>query len=125
MTKLEETKHSQSVWQSIFRHLKKEGFEVYSPGMKTGECTSKYIVVKNDGSSRHTSFSTDVDLYAVMCYVPKDNYSELESYVQQVKEAMKGLKPMVLPYGMQTPSYYDDTYKAHTISITYKNNKKI
>ena len=89
MTKLEETKHSQSVWQSIFRHLKKEGFEVYSPGMKTGECTSKYIVVKNDGSSRHTSFSTDVDLYAVMCYVPKDNYSELESYVQQVKEAMK------------------------------------
>lgn len=118
-------KYKDSRWQDIFTHLKKAGFDVYSPGMKTGECTSEYLVVKNDGSSKHLSFSTDVDLYAVMCYVPKEKYSSLEPLVQRVKNSMKGLEPMIKPYGSQTPSYYDDSYKAHMISIEYKNYKKL
>ena len=117
--------NDKSVWETIFRHLKKHGFEVYSPGTKLGECQRPYIVIKSDGSSRHTSFSTDVDLYAVMCYVPKMRYSTLEPMVQSVKEVMKELSPMVLPYGQQTPSYYDDDVKAHMVNIEYKNYKKI
>jgi hypothetical protein len=118
-------KYADSRWQDIFLHLKKVGFDVYSPGVKVGECTNEYIVIKNDGSSKHTSFSTDVDMYAVMCYVPKDKYSQLEPLVQRVKEKMKELEPMIFPYGTQTPSYYDDSYKAHMISIEYKNYKKL
>lgn len=114
-----------SRWQDIFLHLKKENFEVYSPAIKVGECTSEYVVVKNDGSSKHASFSTDVDLYSIMCYVPKNNYSSLEPLVQRVKESMKALEPMIKPYGTQTPSYYDDSVKAHMISIEYKNYKKL
>lgn len=114
-----------TIWENIFNHLKEEGFEVYSPGIKVGECTSEYIVVMNDGSSRHTEFSTDVDLYAIMCYVPKQQYSKLEKLVQRVKKSMKKLSPMVKPYGSQTPSFYDDTTKSHMISIEYKNYKKI
>ena len=117
--------YADSRWQDIFLHLEEVGFEVYSPGVKVGDCTSEYIVVKNDGSSKHTSFSTDVDMYAVMCYVPKDKYSQLEPLVQRVKERMKELEPMIFPYGSQTPSYYDDSFKAHMISIEYKNYKKI
>ena len=117
--------YKESRWQDIFTHLKKAGFDVYSPGMKTGECTSEYLVVKNDGSSKHASFSTDVDLYAIMCYVPKEKYSSLEPLVQRVKNSMRGLEPMIKPYGSQTPSYYDDSYKAHMISIEYKNYKKL
>lgn len=112
-----------SRWQDIYLQLNKS-FDVYSPGIKVGECTSKYIVVKNDGSSQHASFSSDVDMYAVMCYVPKDAYSTLEPFVQEVKKVMKALEPMILPYGSQTPSYYDDSVKAHMISIEYKNYKK-
>lgn len=117
--------YAESRWQDIFLHLKKEGFDVYSPGTKVGECTEEYIVVKNDGSSKHPTVSSDNDLYAVMCYVPKESYSRLEPMVQEVKSAMKGLEPMILPHGSQTPSYYDDSYKAHMISIEYKNYKKI
>lgn len=117
--------YRESRWQDIFLHLKNQGFDVYSPGMKTGECTSEYLVVKNDGSSKHSSFSTDVDLYAVLCYVPKNKYSSLEPLVQKVKNVMKELEPMILPYGSQTPSYYDDSLKAHMVSIEYKNYKKI
>ena len=114
-----------SRWQDIYLHLKKSGFDVYSPGVKAGDCTKEYIVVKNDGSSKLPNFSTDDDLYAVMCYVPKQAYSTLEPLVQKVKKAMKELEPMIMPYGSQTPSYYDDRYKAHMISIEYKNHKKI
>lgn len=114
-----------SRWQDIFKHLTSSGFDVYSPGMKVGECTKEYVVVKNDGSSRLASFSTDDDLYAVMCYVPKQSYSKLEPMVQRVKKTMKELEPMILPYGSQTPSFYDDSYKAHMISIEYKNHKKL
>ena len=117
--------YEESRWQDIFLHLKSQGFDVYAPGLKVGECTSEYLVVKNDGSSKHISFSTDVDLYAVLCYVPKNSYSLLEPLVQRVKSSMKELEPMILPYGSQTPSYYDDSLKAHMVSIEYKNYKKL
>lgn len=117
--------YEESRWQDIFMCLKNQGYDVYPPGIKTGECTAEYLVVKNDGSSRHMSFSTDVDLYAIMCYVPKDKYSSLETLVRRVKNSMKELEPMILPYGSQTPSYYDDSFKAHMVSIEYKNYKKL
>ena len=111
-------------WQDIYIHLK-ESFDTYSPGIKLGECEEPYVVVKNDGSTKHPNFSTDIDLYAVMCYVPKQSYSSLETLIQQVKKEMKELEPMIMPYGLQTPSFYDDALKAHMISISYRNYKKL
>lgn len=116
---------AESRWQDIFLHLQNSGFDVYPPSVKIGDCLTEYIVVKNDGSSRHAGISTDDDFYAVMCYVPKQAYSTLEPLVQRIKKSMKELEPMIKPYGSQTPSYYDDSVKAHMISIQYKNYKKI
>lgn len=116
--------YAASRWQDIYIHLKNAGFDVYAPGIKVGECTKEYVVVKNDGSSKLANLSTNDDLYAIMCYVPKQAYSKLEPLVQNVRIAMKALEPMILPYGTQTPSYYDDSYKAHMVSIEYKNHKK-
>ena len=113
-----------SRWEDIFLHLKSKKFEVYSPGVKVGECKKPYIVVKHNGSSKVPDFKTDADLYSVMCYVPKDGYSKLEPMLQDVKKYMSELEPMILPYGAQTPSYYDDAIKAHMVSIEYKNYKK-
>lgn len=33
-------------WKDIFSALNKAGFDVYPPGVKLGECTSEYLVVK-------------------------------------------------------------------------------
>ena len=106
---------TESRWQDIFLHLKKHDFDVYSPGGKTGVCTSPYIVVSHNGATRKAGISTMVDTYSVMVYVPKQNYSQLEVMVQRVKAVMKELEPMILPYGFQTPSYYDDgIQRSHT-----------
>lgn len=114
---------SDSRWKDLYIFLKSKGFEVYSPGQKIGECESKYIVIKNDGSNAHTSFSTDVDLYSIMMYVPKDKYSELEKYKMEVKTAMKDIYPIFITNGIETSSFYDDSIKAHMISMQYKNYK--
>lgn len=116
---------AKSRWQDIFDNLTEYGFDVYSPSTKVGECKEPYIVVKNNGSNRYRNYSTDEDLYSIMCYVPASKYSNLEPMIQEVKKAMKALEPMIMPYGMQTPSFYDDSYKAHTVSIIYKNYKKM
>ena len=114
-----------SRWEDIFNQLRNDGFDVYSPGIKTGDCISPYVVVAISSSMEHTSFSSNVDLYSVMCYVPKQAYSRLEPLVRSVEDSMSKLAPMILPYGQKQPSFYDDTIKAHMISIMYKNYKKI
>lgn len=123
--KPKEFKARGSRWQDIFAHLKAKGFDVYAPAQKIGECTSPYLVVKNDGSYQHANFSTDRDMYVIYCYVPKMRYSELEPLVQSVKDAMRELYPMIQRYGQQLPSYYDDSVQAHYIGIEYENYKKV
>lgn len=116
---------SENRWQDIYSHLKQNGFEVYSPGQKSGECKSPYIVVKNNGQIKLSGVSTGRDLYLIMIYVPNNKYSILESLVNNVKDVMKSLKPMIVFDGTQTPSFYDDKVKAHMISLQYRNYKKL
>ena len=111
--------------QDIYLHLKEQGFEVYFPAQKVGECLSPYVVVKDATTSRYLEYSSTVTYYDIMCYIPKEHFSELEPFVESVKVAMKGLVPLIKPTYSQTQSYYDDSVKAHMISVQYKNYRKI
>lgn len=116
----------ESRWQDIFSFLKKKGYDVYAPGTKVGDCEYPYLVVKNDGGYKHANFSTNRDMYAIMCYVPKGQYSKLEPLLMKVIQDMKELEPMIQRFdGQLLPSYYDDTIKAHYLSVEYENYKKI
>ena len=111
--------------QDIYLHLKEQGFEVYFPAQKVGECLSPYVVVKDATTSKYLEYSSTVTYYDIMCYIPKEHFSELEPFVESVKVAMKGLVPLIKPTYSQTQSYYDDSVKAHMISVQYKNYRKI
>lgn len=117
--------YADSIWQDIYLTLKRAGFDVYSPSTKTGECTAPYVVVTVGVSTKHVEYSTDIDQYSVLCYVPKMRYSALEPYVRSVMKVLKEIEPLILPVGSRTPSFYDDTVKAHMVSIEYKNHKKL
>lgn len=112
-------------WQKIYKHLQTEGLDVYSPGQHKGECISPYVVLKDAGASRLESFSSTQVLYDVMCYVPQNAFSTLESYVDRVKAAMEGLYPEIVPMYFETASFLDDTVKGHMISVQYRSNHKI
>lgn len=105
----------------IYKHLKKAGFSVYFPTQKQGECKSPYVVVRESSTNPYQGFSSTVTTYGVMCYVPKAKYSQLRVYTDQVKEAMKGLKPMITPLNTETAPFFDDTVDAHMIEVQYRN----
>ena len=79
------------------------------------------VVVKDVTTSQYLQYSSTVTYYDIMCYIPKDHFSDLESFVEEVKLAMKDLVPMIKPTYGQTQSFYDDSVKGHMISIQYKN----
>lgn len=116
---------SESRWQDIYKHLKGAGFEVYSPGQHEGECVSKYVVIKDAGGSQHGDFSSTRSLYDLLCYVPKDQFSQLEPFVKQVEGSMAGMYPIIRPTYYRTPSFYDDTVKGHMVSVQYINYQKL
>ena len=112
-----------TVWERISDALKEHSIEVYPPALKKGECKSEYVVVKTDGSSQVGSFSSQTVYYTFMLYVPKNQYTQLERFKQIVKGVIgTDLYPMLMPTGQETPDFYDDTVKAHMVSITYRNS---
>lgn len=115
---------SKSRWGDIVTHLKSKGFKVYSPNQHKGECTEKYVVVKDAGLTGLASVSTSQNLYDLMCYVPLKKYSELQPFVDSVEDAMDELFPEFRSAHYRTPSYLDDTVQAHMISTQYINYRK-
>lgn len=112
-------------WQDLYTFLKSKGFDVYSPGQYVGECKSPYVVVRYDGTTQITNASSHWDLYAVMCYVPQNQYSKLETLTTEVRIAMEELRPMFLKFYEQTSmSAYDEAARAHYTSTEYRNAKK-
>lgn len=117
--------YEDSRWQDLYKFLQRKGYDVYHPGQKEGECLSPYVVLKYSGAVKTQQISSRQDLYDVMVYVPKTQYSKLETLVQSIITDMKELEPLFLPYGnQQDPSYYDDSVKAHFVTVVYMNYKK-
>lgn len=117
--------YADSRWQDLYKYLKDKGYEVYAPGQHEGECLSKYIVVKYDGESYVYERSSRRDLYNIMVYVPKDNYFELEGFVQSVKTDLKEIFPLFMQYDQQaSTSAFDPACNGHFVSLEYANIKK-
>ena len=115
---------SNTRWKDIYNKLKQHGIDVYSPGQKTGECTSPYVVVKDAGRVDLTTVSSSQNLYDLMCYVPMDKYSTLDLFVDDIENIMDELFPMFRPVHYRSASYLDTEVKAHMISIQYVNYTK-
>lgn len=117
--------YQETRFMDLYKYLNDNGIEVYSPGQKTGECEKPYVVVKDAGTTRYNNYSSTQTLYDIMCYVPKDHFTYLEIYVKKVKDLMNDLRPVFMPIYSETESFYDDSVKAHMISIQYRNMRKI
>lgn len=123
--KTSEFEYKDSRWKDLYLHLKKCGYDVYAPAQKVGECTSPYLVVKNDGAYKLFDYSSNKAQFTIYVYVPRDKYSLLEPIVQKVKDDMRELYPMFRQFGQELASFYDDVIKAHNIALEYENIQKI
>lgn len=114
-----------SVLKQIRDVLEEDETDVYFPSQHKGECLNEYIVVKADEAIGEMTVSSERPLYTILCYVPEDCYSSLETLVNKTKQKMKKVFPLVMYVGNETPSFYDDTVKAHMISFQYQGCRKI
>jgi len=114
----------QTVWQEIYSHLKKLGYEVYSPGQKRDKCTDSYVVVKENGTYATNGDVNGYKLFDIIIYHPMSNYTSMEFYVENIKQAMKDIGEL-RPTGNETPSIIDDKVAAYTSSVEYVQYKQL
>ena len=82
-------------------------------------------MIKSYGAIQELVVSSERPVYLIMCYVPRNGYSRLESFVRETKQILKELFPLVRYNGNETPSFYDDEIKGHMVSIEYVGCRKI
>ena len=110
------------MFAQIYKHLKSEGFDVYSIGQHEGICSSPYIVVKENGESEIAGTSLINDTVELLMYYPIGRYSELANYKKRILNVMKyqkGIRRVI----EAIPTIIDDDKKAYMTSFTYKKIK--
>lgn len=115
---------SKSQWENIFTHLESCGYVVYPPATKRGDCTKPYLVVKQTGQSQAPTISSRIALFDILVYIPQNQYSTIDSFVEGVENAMKELWPKIRPIQFRTPPFLDDSNKAWMVSLQYQNYQK-
>ena len=113
-----------TVWDLVANELQNNGIDVYPPDVHEGDCTSPYCVFKDGGSTITGLLSTQTDLYTLLCYVPRQQYTLMKEYTEKCKNAVQSLAPMVMPTGKETETFYDDTVKGYMKSVQYRNHRR-
>ena len=110
------------MFTQIYRHLKDNGFDVYSIGQHKGICTNPYIVIKENGESEIAGTSLTNDIVELLIYYPVGTYSKLNEYKQSILYTMKllkGIRRAIEPM----PTIIDDDKKAYMTSFTFRKIK--
>ena len=110
--------------EDIFKCLKENNIEVYFPEQHFGEVKTNYVVVRQQGEDQFGDYSSIVASVDLYLYVPRNDYSQLQPFIDEVKRVMKLLWPMIKFTDYVSPSYYDDQIKGHTVTMTYEYYRK-
>ena len=115
---------TETVWDITQKALVDAGVDTYPPATYKGDCKAPYCVLRDSGSEPISKTSSERHFYTLLCYVPRNKYLELASFVERCKAVMAQppIYPMLMPTGTETPSFYDDTNNSYMISIQYRNN---
>lgn len=118
---------AESRLEDIFLFLKEEGVNVYLPAHHTGECLERYVVLRPSLGAKLEGFSTFYQSYQLLMYIPRDEVSQIEVYVEQIREIMKPLKQrlMIRETYFRASPYYEDSVKAYMVDLEYRLYRKI
>ena len=113
------------MWKTIFDKLREKGLNPYAPGQHEGLCDKPYCVVK-EGTQIPSIQSNRLGqrVVDIIVFVPISSYIALESYMKQIRSALKELE-FLRKTGFESPAITDDEKKAYTTSIEYVLQKKL
>ena len=104
--------------KEVFDILAGGGINTYYIGQHKGECGVPYVVVKDGGSLGVSGLSLNRYVIDIIVFFPFGQFDGLEGYIEQVKEAVRGLD------GLRDARYrsqvvYDDEKRAYTTTMRY------
>lgn len=114
-----------SILKQIYDTIAEDGTETFFPSQHSGECIKEYVVIKLEDITVPLTVSSERPLYTIMCYVPQNNYSRLESLIYETKQKLKKMYPTIMYIGNETASFYDSDVKGHMKSFQYTGCRKI
>jgi len=114
------------IWKDICDKLTEKGLKVYSPGTKVSDVVEPFITVRYAGGSQESNFTSWIDTYELIIYVPRDRYSLLEGAIDDVRTAMLELEPKLMPtqYNSISTTMFDTNISAHYVIALYRNYKR-
>lgn len=107
----------------LFDFLKLKGIEVYFVGQHKGECTSKYVVLKDSGTSSLNG-KNGKGYIDVLFFIPQNRFTQCEQFKKEVKGYIKEFNKLKYT-GNETGIVTDDEKKALTFSVLYELSKKM
>ena len=112
-----------TIWELAMDAFNETDIEIYPPATKNGECKKPYVVLKTEGSTQIPGYSSEYHYYSFLCYVPQNQYSELEKLKSKVKKVLSDkMYPILMPTGEESQSFFDSSVRAHMSYIMYRNN---
>lgn len=114
----------QTLWQQIYELLQDAGMVVYTPGQHEDYCSSPYCVVSQDRTTPQEDAAAGYKTLTVIAFVPVDQYSALDPYVQSIYTALEPLHDTVYFTG-QVVYEVDRDFRAHKATLTYRAMQQI
>ncbi|WP_315114548.1 hypothetical protein [uncultured Clostridium sp.] len=109
----------QTHYQEIYLNLKSKGFDVYAPEQKRDKCIKPYVVIKENGQFAMAGNVAGYNLVQIFCYYPKDQCSQLEFFVDNVKTALDKID-FLRPTGNRSPVLFFEEIQAYGQSMEYQ-----
>lgn len=116
---------TKTIMQLMADHLIANGYKVYTPTQAIGVVKDPYIVITYLGSARHTSFSTIIERYSVILFLPHRMYSELQEHTQGIEDTMRKMHPQVIYDNFGGNPLYDDNMKCYQVATDYLSYKRM
>lgn len=113
--------------EDIYLYLQSKGVNVYLPAHHMGEANRRFVVVRPSLGARVEGYSTFYQSYQLLMYVPRGEGSQIENYVEEIREIMKPLAKQLMikeTYFRANP-YYEDSVKAYMVDLEYRVYRKI
>lgn len=91
----------------------------YALGAHLGSVDGRVIVVKPESASQYMNYSTTIQYYNILCF--GRTASEAIKLCDDVQEAMKTIRPTVMPTYTSRNPYWNNTSHGWQMSCVYRN----
>lgn len=80
------------MYKHLSKYLTENGIKNHSIGQHQGKCTEPFVVISDEGERGISGYSITYREIDLILLYPLGKYSQLEDYIEKVKDVMNGYK---------------------------------